>query len=246
MPTITAIRRKAGLPPSDNHGGPPARSRTQALAESVESYGEGHARWTGPMAGRMPQLYAEGSRFNARAVAFEQHHGRPPAGRIRSNCGVTTCMTGAHLTDRTLRHAQPEEEPDTVPTPPAATPAPSTPPVDDLLAWGDNHSDPEIRAQAARVRGALTGLRQRYAADQELSAISTEAADLEKRLAELRAREAELAPKKQKKVTLGYSSPEVRAWAKANNVDCPATGRVPNSVVTAWRAATSSTSGATP
>ncbi|MFD7996871.1 hypothetical protein [Streptomyces mexicanus] len=87
------------------------------------------------------------------------------------------------------------------PTPLAAVPQPATEspeqlPVGKLLAWGDQHDDPAVQDQAARARAALAGLRQRYAADRELAAITNEAEQLEKRLAELRAREQELAPAK--------------------------------------------------
>ncbi|RPE40233.1 Lsr2 protein [Streptomyces sp. Ag109_O5-1] len=110
-------------------------------------------------------------------------------------------------------------------------------PVGKLLAWGDAHLDPEIQDQAARARAALVGLRQRYAADQELTAITTEAEQLEKRLAELRAREQELAPAKKprKKTPLDYDAGVVRAWAREQGVACPERGRVPKAVLEAWR-----------
>ncbi|MDT0387861.1 Lsr2 family DNA-binding protein [Streptomyces dubilierae] len=113
-------------------------------------------------------------------------------------------------------------------------------PVGQLLAWGDSHADPEVQDQAARARAALAGLRKRHAADQELTAITTETEQLEKRLAELRAREAELAPAKPKtrRKPAAYPAAEVRAWAKENGVDCPPVGRVPKTVVDAWREAT--------
>jgi hypothetical protein len=131
---------------------------------------------------------------------------------------------------------------------PVAEATAATLPVDSLLAWGDEHADTEIQDQAARARAALAGLRSRYDADQELTTITTEAQQLEKRLAELRAREQELAPPKTKaarrKQDLGYDSPTVRAWARGNNVACPPTGRIPKAVVDAWRTATSPAAGA--
>ncbi|MFI1767486.1 histone-like nucleoid-structuring protein Lsr2 [Streptomyces sp. NPDC020800] len=109
-----------------------------------------------------------------------------------------------------------------------------------LLTWADEHSDPEVRDQASRARLALTGLRRRYEADRELTAITTEAERLEKRLAELRTREAELAPAKPKskrnRKPVDYPAAEVRAWAKTNGIDCPPVGRVPKAVVEAWKA----------
>jgi len=295
-PTIIAIRRKAGLPDPGHRGAPEPRTIAEGLAASVEPYGDGHARWTGPMTGRMPQLHADGQRFNARHVLFEQHRGRPPVGYVRSDCRDQACVAGAHLTDDLLRNPPAEEEPVTVqalhdlldeidaqggpqaardnrlhlPAEPSAerthTPMPATTtttaaapvspipqataealPVGRLLKWGDEHPDAEVRDQAARARVVLAGLRKRHAADQELTAITTEAEHLEKRLAELRAREQELAPPKtkaaRKKQELGYDSPTVRAWARDNGVDCPPTGRIPKTVVDQWKAATGPTCG---
>ncbi|MFR0354124.1 WhiB family transcriptional regulator [Streptomyces sediminimaris] len=300
-PTIIRIRREAGLGPSGQTGGHPSRSVADVLAEHVEPYGDGHARWSGPMSGRMPQLYADGGRCNARHAVFEQHHGRPPVGYVRSDCREQACIAGAHLTDDVLRRAQPEEGPVTVqalkdllteidhqggpqaardnrlhltdqepatmtttskPTTPAA-PAPASSlapsiaqstaeitaealPIGSLLKWGDEHPDSDVQDQAARARALLTALRNRHAADQELTAITTEAEQLEKRLAELRSREAELAPKKKRKSSTyvrDYDTREVRAWAAANGIDCPRVGQVPKRVLDAWRAATSAPDG---
>jgi hypothetical protein len=107
------------------------------------------------------------------------------------------------------------------------------------LAWGDQHPDAEVQDQAARARITLHGLRQRHAADQELAAIDSEEEQLAKRLAELRERKAKLAPAKAKKARkhVDYPAAEVRAWARGQGIDCPATGRVPKAVVDAWRAA---------
>ncbi|MGW3410286.1 WhiB family transcriptional regulator [Streptomyces sp. NPDC000888] len=112
--------------------------------------------------------------------------------------------------------------------------------VGSLLAWGDEHPDPDVQDQAARVRASLAGLQQRHAADEELTAITTEAADLEKRLAELRSREAELAPAKKAKRKPGsyvrdYDTRTVRDWAAANGVECPSFGQIPKRVLDAWR-----------
>lgn len=111
--------------------------------------------------------------------------------------------------------------------------------VSSLLCWAEEHHDTEVQAQGARAEAALTGLRKRYAADQELTAITTEAEQLEKRLAELRAREAELVPAKPKKrtpVARDYDTRTVRAWATDNGIDCPRLGQIPRRVLNAWRA----------
>lgn len=113
-------------------------------------------------------------------------------------------------------------------------------PAGQLLKWADDHPDTTVREQAARARAALAGLRRRHAADAELSAISTEAADLEKRLAELRAREAELAPAKAKRTrrphVRDYEPRTVRAWAAETGIDCPPVGQIPKRVLELWRA----------
>lgn len=114
-------------------------------------------------------------------------------------------------------------------------------PVGKILKWGDEHPDPEVQDQAARVRAGFLGLRKRYAADQELTAITTEAEQLEQRLAELRARKEALAPAKKpkgKRTPVEYPAAEVRAWAKDNGIACAPLGRVPKPVVDAWKKAT--------
>lgn len=113
-------------------------------------------------------------------------------------------------------------------------------PAGQLLKWADDHPDTAVRELAARARAALAGLRRRHAADAELSAITTEAADLEKRLAELRAREAELAPAKAKRTrrphVRDYEPRTVRAWAAETGIDCPPVGQIPKRVLELWRA----------
>lgn len=111
--------------------------------------------------------------------------------------------------------------------------------VSSLLRWAEDHHDTEVQAQGARAEAALTGLRARHAADQELTAITTEAEQLQKRLNELRAREQELTPAKPKKRTQparDYDSRTVRAWADANGIECARIGQIPRRVLDAWRA----------
>ncbi|MFE9935890.1 hypothetical protein [Streptomyces hirsutus] len=104
-PTVMRIREELGIPPASHV--PPALTVDEALERHLRPAEDGHARWGGPMAGRMPMLCAEGRQMNARHVVFEQHHSRPPTGRVFSNCGETTCMTGAHLTDAVIRGTVP-------------------------------------------------------------------------------------------------------------------------------------------
>ncbi|MFL4904642.1 histone-like nucleoid-structuring protein Lsr2 [Streptomyces sp. MMS24-I2-30] len=143
----------------------------------------------------------------------------------------------------------PDDEGPSQPMPTTPTLAPVTG-VGKLLKWGDEHPDREVRDQAARAREALTGLRNRHAADQELTAITTERQELEQRLAELQAREQELASPKAKRKRAAYvrdyDTREVRAWADANGVDCPRVGQIPKRVLDAWRAATATQGGQQP
>lgn len=130
-------------------------------------------------------------------------------------------------------------------TPPAPTTAAPVDarsmPIGSLLRWGDEHPDPDVQAQAARARAALAGLHKQHAADQERAALATEREQLEARLAEVQAREAELTPQRAGKRKPSYPAPAVRTWAKAAGVDCPTTGRIPKTVVDAWRQATGDT-----
>lgn len=119
--------------------------------------------------------------------------------------------------------------------------------VGKLLKWGDDHTDPNVQDQAARARAVLTGLRRRYAADHELAAITNEEQQLQERLAQLQARRSELVPPPAKgRRAKSYNAGVVRGWARENNIPCPASGRVPKAVVTAWREATATPGPAAP
>ncbi|MER7833505.1 hypothetical protein [Streptomyces sp. NPDC095602] len=133
--------------------------------------------------------------------------------------------------------------PFTKPSAPAPATTPAAPiPVGQLLAWADQHQDPEVQAQSARARAALVGLRRRHAADEELAELTREQQELEERLAAIQARQAELAPPKRRRRRTGTNadvdSAAVRAWARQAGVDCPPTGRPSAAVVDAWRRAT--------
>ncbi|MCX3059586.1 WhiB family transcriptional regulator [Streptomyces beihaiensis] len=142
------------------------------------------------------------------------------------------------------RTPQPMSGTQTPPSPaepkqPAPATDPAKLPVGRLLKWGDEHPAPSVQDQAARARAALAGLRQKYADEQELAALTSEAEQLEKRLAELHARREELSPARSKKTRrpVDYPAAEVRAWAAATGYDCPPVGRVPKKIVDAWRTA---------
>ncbi|AYD81653.1 WhiB family transcription factor [Streptomyces phage Kromp] len=144
------------------------------------------------------------------------------------------------LAERTTMAQPIPATPDDAPLKAVPAPTPVVPSVDKLLDWGDTHVDPDVQAQAARARAALTGLRNRFASDLELNQITSEEEKLAARLTELRTRKAELLPAKPKtkRTAADYPAAEVRAWAKANGHEVSPTGRVPKGVVDAWRTAT--------
>jgi hypothetical protein len=107
----------------------------------------------------------------------------------------------------------------------------------ELLAWASWHDDPTVVAQGEQARAVVSALTDRRKRDAELDRIATEATELEKRLAELRAREAELQPpsSKKSKPQRDYDPPTVRAWARDQGLNVPDRGHIPNAILTAWR-----------
>jgi hypothetical protein len=80
------------------------RSVAEAFAHYAQPAEDGHLLWTGSRSGRSLDLLAEGRTFNARAVAFEKHHGRVHEGRLWRTCQIKTCIAGAHHTDSLIRY----------------------------------------------------------------------------------------------------------------------------------------------
>ncbi|MEU9777462.1 hypothetical protein [Streptomyces sp. NPDC047968] len=121
-------------------------------------------------------------------------------------------------------------------------PAPDGPPpaatwtVGKLLAWADSHPTRAVRSRAARAREHIEALRAQHAADQQADQLATEEADLARRLADVRARRAELKRPTARRAP-SYSATKVRAWAAERGITVPAAGRVPGAVVEQWRAA---------
>jgi uncharacterized protein YerC len=107
-PTVKRIRDALHFPEARPMR--PSWTVAEALEVHTQAYGDGHARWTGPMAGRMPQLCAEGRKLNARRAAFEQHHGRSPTSYVRAVCTDTACIAGAHLADAVALRARERAE----------------------------------------------------------------------------------------------------------------------------------------
>lgn len=128
------------------------------------------------------------------------------------------------------------EETEPAPEPPAEV----IPELSELLAWAADHEDQAVRAEGETAAAVLASLRERRAVDAELEEITSEKSQLQKRLAELAAREDTLRPskpaKKKAKQQLDYDAAEVRAWARENGHEVPDRGRIPAPVLTAWRA----------
>ncbi|MFD5656964.1 hypothetical protein [Streptomyces hirsutus] len=104
-PTIMRMRKELGIPPASPM--PPSRTVDEALERHLRTAEDGHARWGGPMAGRMPMLCAGGRQMNARRVLFQQHHGRPPVGYVLTVCTEPACIAGAHNADAVMRGTVP-------------------------------------------------------------------------------------------------------------------------------------------
>jgi uncharacterized protein YerC len=108
--TIARVRKDRAIPLTHgrhNHTAyTPALTPEQALAHySRPTPDGGHTDWTGPLQGRrLPVIWSAG-RHNALHLAFRTHHGRDPAGRVNRSCTHPGCITGAHLTDHTIRQA---------------------------------------------------------------------------------------------------------------------------------------------
>lgn len=112
-------------------------------------------------------------------------------------------------------------------------PVPQLTTIKDLLAWGDRHTNTTVRRHAEQARTHLDALREAQRADTELVRLATEEADLVARLADVRERKVALRPVVRRSPT--FEAAVVRAWARAQGIDCPGHGRVPKDIVAAWR-----------
>ncbi|GGZ53045.1 Lsr2 family DNA-binding protein [Streptomyces rubiginosohelvolus] len=125
-----------------------------------------------------------------------------------------------------------------VPQPRPAEPTPTDvlPTVGALIAWAHAHPDKAVRRLGDQAHLALGALRTRHHDEQELTKVAAEEAELEERLATVRARKAQLGGPKRKAPARDYDAAEVRAWAQAHNMQVPARGQLPAAVLDAWRA----------
>lgn len=104
---ISHLRKQHDIPVPHRDREPPRRfTIDQAFTRyALPTPDGGHLIWTGPRSGRGYDLIASGRKYNARAIAFQRHHGRDPDGQTRRTCDQPDCIAGAHLTDRRIREA---------------------------------------------------------------------------------------------------------------------------------------------
>ncbi|MEU5284154.1 histone-like nucleoid-structuring protein Lsr2 [Streptomyces sp. NPDC020755] len=143
-------------------------------------------------------------------------HPAPRIPRTRFSAKDTTMTTQPVPTDRT---------PNSTETTPAST-------MSGLIAWALGHSDRTVRRHGEQAHDALGWLRTRHTADQELARVDAEEKELEERLAAVRARRAELNPKK---AARDYTAADVRAWARTQGLPIPDKGQIPAEILAAWR-----------
>lgn len=121
-------------------------------------------------------------------------------------------------------------------TPVAATtdqPPLPTPTVNALINWGHAHQSPAIRRHAEQAHDALAALRTSHHAAAELAQLAAQEAELEERLAQLRARRNELKPSPRSRAV---STPgALRTFAREHQIPCPDRGPIPAAVREAWR-----------
>lgn len=130
--TIALVRQQHGIPVHRQRV--PMRTPEESYALYAVPAGDGHARWTGPWAGRMPQIChpgRDGRKESALRIAFRMRHDREPVGRVKPGCRQPWCVASGHLTDRTIRDqldnlpqaARPQHrQPEPAPTPPVPDP----------------------------------------------------------------------------------------------------------------------------
>ncbi|WP_051851904.1 hypothetical protein [Streptomyces sp. NRRL F-5650] len=117
--TISQVRRAEDIPVIPR----PRASHTPeaTYARYAEPYGDGHARWTGAWAGRMPQIQhpgpnGKGRKESALRVAFRMLYGREPTGYVRASCLESGCVAAGHLADREMRQELNRTRPRALPT----------------------------------------------------------------------------------------------------------------------------------
>ena len=94
-----------------------------------------------------------------------------------------------------------------------------------------NHPSKTVARAAQKVLDAVARLDEAWEADAAKAELRAKRDRLRKQLAAV---EAELRGQTAKITPVSRDWKQIRAWAAANGIDCPATGKVPNAVVDAY------------
>ncbi|MFE6362929.1 hypothetical protein ACFVP3_23385 [Streptomyces sp. NPDC057806] len=102
--TVQHTREALGLPaPKRGRHLPKYPTLESAFAACTQPVDGGHLQWTGRVDGNAPVLRYGGTEESVYRIAFREHTGREPEGRVRSECEVPRCVAGPCLTDRVIR-----------------------------------------------------------------------------------------------------------------------------------------------
>lgn len=155
--------------------------------------------------------------------------------RINGIIMTRTSMNRQHAAELVRQHMRDNAaEPDR----PATTTAPST--LDAILTAGEGHTNTRIRAYAVKARTLIEGLRVRLVAAEQESKARAARAEADARV---RAARKELAAARGVQLTLKQTvaaaseAQRTRRWAAEHGIDCPTHGRIPGSVLDAYRTA---------
>lgn len=154
--------------------------------------------------------------------------------RINGIIMTRTSMNRQHAAELVRQHMRDNAaEPDR-----PATTAPST--LDAILTAGEAHTNTRIRAIAVKARTLLEDLRVRLVVAEQDSKARAAQAEADARV---RAARKELAAARGVQLTLKQTvaasseAQRARRWAAEQGIDCPTHGRIPGSVLNAYRTA---------
>lgn len=93
---VARIRKLTGIEWAPTY----ATAEEKWASYTVQTDG-GHTRWTGPRftASQTPTMKFNEASISPAAIAFRIRTGRDAVGQVRAECGVTHCMTPAHVDD---------------------------------------------------------------------------------------------------------------------------------------------------
>lgn len=101
--TVAAARTTLGLP-RHRPGIHPASSPQDLFRQRTHPVPGGHLEWTGYRTNAgTPFFRWNKTGYTATRVAFVMHYGRNPIGYVKPGCGVSGCVTPAHMEDQPMR-----------------------------------------------------------------------------------------------------------------------------------------------